>query len=76
MKDHVSEPSSGSKRLIPLARWNYYHAWPPIGGLRHLVFHSSENGFDTCLVRVGRRILIDEERFFQWVETQEGVSHE
>ncbi len=33
-------------RLIPLTKWNEHHPWPPIGGLRHLVFHEKSNGFD------------------------------
>ena len=57
-------------RLIPLTLWNEYHAWPPVGGLRHLVFHADSNGFDRCIRRVGRRVLIDEAAFFQWVEAQ------
>ena len=58
------------RRLIPLTKWNHFHEWPPIGGLRHLVFHEKSNGFDSCLVRIGRRVLIDEEKFFIWVDCQ------
>lgn len=43
-----------------------YHPWPPIGGLRYLIFYEKENGFGFCLVRLGRRVLIDEEKFFEW----------
>ena len=57
-------------RLIPLTKWNEYHAWPPAGGLRHLVFHAKQNGFDAVIRRVGRRVLIEEGAFFQWVESQ------
>ncbi len=68
-------------RLIPVTRWNDYHAWPPVGGLRHLIFHSKsrksrggkvvpENGLDDALVRVGRRVLIDEIKFFEWARAQ------
>lgn len=59
-------PMSGQSRLIPVTRWNDYHVWPPIGGLRHLIFNEETNGFSKCVVRVGRRVLIDEDRFFQW----------
>ncbi|HRT22268.1 MAG TPA: hypothetical protein P5318_19325 [Candidatus Hydrogenedentes bacterium] len=57
-------------RLIPLSRWNNYHPWPPQGGLRHLVFHARENGFDAVIRRAGRRILIDESEFFAWIDRQ------
>jgi hypothetical protein len=54
-------------RLIPVTEWNKYHSWPPIGGLRHLIFYGNQNGFNHCIRRVGRRVLIDEAAFFEWV---------
>lgn len=52
--------------LIPLTEWSKYHPWPPIGGLRHLVFHAKNNGFDQVVVRASGRVLLDEEAFFRW----------
>lgn len=57
-------------RLIPVKNWNDYHVWPPLGGLRHLVFNARKNGFDAVIRRVGRRVLIDEEAFFAWVNAK------
>jgi hypothetical protein len=57
-------------RLIPVTAWNDHHAWPPLGGLRHLIFNAHRNGFGAAIRRVGRRVLIDERAFFQWVEQQ------
>ncbi len=57
-------------RLIPVTRWSDYHLWPPVGGLRHLIFYANENGFAKVLKRCGRRVLIDEQEFFRWVEEQ------
>lgn len=57
-------------RLIPVSKWNDEHKWPPIGGLRHLIFFAAENGFNEVIKRVGRRVLIDEAAFFQWVESK------
>ena len=31
-------------RLIPVTKWSEYHAWPPVGGLRHLIFFEKTNG--------------------------------
>jgi len=56
------------KRLIPLVDWPKHHAWPPLGGLRHLVFHADKNGFNKVIKRASKRVLIDEEAFFKWVE--------
>lgn len=56
------------RKLIPVTKWNAHHAWPPIGGLRYLIFNAESNGFAHCLRRVGRTVLIDEARFFEWVD--------
>jgi hypothetical protein len=66
MSAHTNETS---KRLIPVPKWNLYHDWPPQGGLRHLIFFAKTNGFDRVIKRAGRRVLIDETAFFQWVES-------
>ncbi len=52
------------------------------GSLRWLIFNSAPrvcsqgqvpgNGLDYALVRVGRRVLIDESRFWQWINDQRG----
>ena len=59
-------------RYIPVTDWPKHHTWPPIGGLRHLIFHAKSNGFDTVVKRVGRRVLIDEAAFHRWVAAQSG----
>jgi len=50
------------------------------GSLRNLIHLSTErysskgkipsNGLAIALVRIGRKILIDESRFFEWIELQ------
>ena len=57
-----------SQRLIPVTQWPKFHLFPSIGGLRYLIFNAETNGFSYCLRRIGRRILIDEAKFFEWVE--------
>ena len=58
-----------TRKLIPVPQWNDHHLWPPIGGLRHLIFNKDTNGFAMCVVKLGRSVLIDEEKFFEWVDT-------
>jgi hypothetical protein len=60
--------SSLVRQVIPLTHWNKYHPYPTVSALRQLVFHAEINGFSMCIRRVGRRILIDESLFFQWVD--------
>lgn len=62
--------NDSTRPLIPVKEWPKLHAWPPIGGLRHLIFHAKTNGFDKVIRRVGRRVLIDEQAFFAWVNRQ------
>jgi hypothetical protein len=56
------------RRLIPVPKWNEYHAWPTLGGLRHLIFYADTNGFEPAFKRVGRSVLVDESAFFQCVD--------
>ena len=58
------------RRVIPVTEWNKYHSWPPQGGLRHLIFNANTNGFNAVVKRAGRRVLIDEQAFFEWLDRQ------
>jgi len=59
-------------RYIPVSEWHNYHPWPKNGGLRYLIFHAKTNGFDQVIRRAGRRVLIDEQAFFAWMNQQGG----
>jgi hypothetical protein len=43
------------------------------GALRWQVFQSENNGLDKsgALVRIGRRVYIDEPKYFAWVDAQQ-----
>lgn len=64
----MTDESTETTRLIPAVDWPKYHPWPPLGGLRHLIFHCKTNGFAKVFKKCGRRILIDEKKFFEFVE--------
>jgi len=70
MKKETQRHNQNGK-LIPVTKWNNEHPWPPIGGLRHLIFNAEKNGFSKCVMRIGRRVLIDEDRFFEWARDQQ-----
>lgn len=55
--------------LLTVRQFNQKYPAFPIGGLRHRIFHESTNGMKAAgvIVRNGRRVLIDEERFFIWL---------
>lgn len=66
----MTEFTVKNRRLIPITQWSESHSYPPLGQLRALVFNSKRNGFDQCIRRIGKRILIDERAFFEWVDKQ------
>ncbi len=47
-----------------------------IGGVRSYIFNEEKNGLAAsgAVVRVGRKILINESKFFDWVESQNEVA--
>lgn len=57
-------------RLIPCTDWPKYHPWPTVAGLRWMIFNSKQNGFEKVIKRVSNRVLIDEQKFFEYVEEQ------
>jgi hypothetical protein len=42
------------------------------GGIRWLLFHRQQNGLNDAgaVIKLGRKVLIDIDRFFQWIENQ------
>lgn len=65
---HLAKKFNVTRRLLTVTQWNQYHPWPSPAGLRHLIFHANSNGFKAVIRRAGRRILIDESRFFEWLD--------
>jgi len=45
------------------------------GGLRHQIFNEKSNGLKEsgAIVRNGRRVLINEEKYFAWLEAQQAA---
>lgn len=67
--------ASNVRRLIPVPQFNHYHPDPTPAALRWLIF-TNKNGFERCVVRRGRRVLIDEIEYFRWLdENNSGSNH-
>ena len=56
-------------RLIPVSKFDQYHPDPSPAALRWMIF-TNKNGFNCCVVRRGKRVLIDEAKYFKWLEGQ------
>lgn len=48
------------------------------GGLRHQIFHEDTNGLKEvgAILRNGRRVLIDMDRYFHWLDKKNGIEME
>jgi len=43
------------------------------GGIRALIFRAERNGFNHCIRRIVRKILISKSAFCRWIESQNGA---
>ena len=68
MKVRITQPST---RLIPVTKWLDFHVWPTTSSLRRMIRKGKETGFERCVIRIGKRLLIDEKKFFEWVHAQQ-----
>lgn len=53
---------------------NLPHKYPDANftesAIRWLIFNSAENGFDRCIRRAGRKVLIDLDAFEDWLDNK------
>lgn len=71
-----------SRILLSVRQFSDKHPAFTQGSLRNLIFLSDNrktsrgiiqgNGLNIALVRIGRKLLIDESKFFQWINEQQG----
>lgn len=50
------------------------HPYLTEAGLRWMLFNRAQNGLNTAVIRIGKKILIDEELFEKWVDGQREVA--
>ena len=73
--------SNTSPTLLGVKQFAEKHSAFSQGGLRHLIFESESretsngridgNGLSPAIIRLGRRVLIDESKFFDWIQAQQ-----
>ncbi len=58
--------------LLTIKQFSVKHPAFPEGGLRFRIFNADKNGMAEAgvIVRNGRRVLLNEERFFEWLDSQ------
>lgn len=59
--------------LLSIRQFSEKHRAFPEASLRWHVFNASTNGLDRhgALKRIGRRVYVVEEKFFEWVDAQQ-----
>lgn len=59
---------------LTVQQFNQKHPAFPVGTLRHQIFNEETNGLKKsgAIVRNGRRVLINEPKYFAWLESQNG----
>ncbi len=59
-------------RLFTVRQFANRHQWISEGGLRWLLFRRDSNGLEEsgAIIKIGRKILIDEQLFLQWLRQQ------
>jgi hypothetical protein len=73
-----------TRNLLTINQFVAKHQAFTAPAIRNYIFKSSSvvtskgtapgNGFDSCIKRIGRKILLDENKFFQWIDNQNGGS--
>ncbi|MFQ5444057.1 MAG: hypothetical protein ACE5EK_05510 [Nitrospinales bacterium] len=66
VQDH---PTNAAPILLTVSQFSTKHPWATEPGLRFQIFNSAKNGLSDAqaIVRLGRRVLIYEARYFEWV---------
>lgn len=77
-----SPSPSQSRTLLTVRHFSDKHPAFTQGAIRNLIFLAESrktskgiitgNGLNIALVRIGRKLLIDEAKFFQWIDEQQG----
>lgn len=57
-----------SKSFLTIKQLIRKYPWLTEGTVRWYITKKNENGFDKVLKKVGKKILIDEEKFLLWID--------
>ncbi len=57
-------------QMLTLKQFAEKNPWPSAGTLRNLFYASKRNGLEKAFVKIGRRIIVDEEVFFQLIRAK------
>ena len=44
------------------------YSWPSEGGMRNYIQHAKRYGIEDAIVRIGKRVLVNPEKFFELIK--------
>ena len=59
-----------SKTYLSVSQLSQRHPAFSPSAIRHLIFDSKRNGFNSVIVRVGKKLVLEETAFEAWVQSQ------
>lgn len=62
------------RSLFTVSQFVERHPFITNSGMRYQIFREKTNGLEKsgAILRLGRRVLIDEEKYFAWIDSQQG----
>lgn len=69
MPDEPHDP-----RLLTVKQFTAKYPAFSENSIRWMMFHRKANGLHTAIVTIGKRVLIDEDKFFLWLDTSPHIS--
>ena len=72
MNTQKTESVQTAWAYLTVQQFTQKHKAFTLGGLRSLIFNENTNNLakSGAIVRIGRKVLIDEAKFFDWVQSQ------
>ncbi|OJW52222.1 MAG: hypothetical protein BGO67_05350 [Alphaproteobacteria bacterium 41-28] len=68
--NELTQPSLSVDDYVTIRQLTTSHPAFTEGGIRALIFRADRNGFNSCIRRIGRKILISKSAFSRWIEAQ------
>ena len=59
-------------RIILLTEWHLYHPYPKLTGLREFRAKNLKTGDYNFFIKAGGRVVVDENAFFAWLDSNRG----
>jgi len=66
-------PQAPQHSLLTVNQFTEKHPAFTVGALRWMIFNAKDNDLQQsgAIIRLGKRVLISEERFFSWVDSKQ-----